>query len=100
MCGTPAFTRLVIDKLRTTFQVSEESKDKMMLVGQLIGWIDKTKPGGYIKVSQDIRIEELEAMVFDRTQKDQEKAADKQHTQYRSVLGQTNWLQSRTQFHS
>ena len=63
-------------------------------------WIDKDKPSGYILVDQNVKVEELESVLFDHSLKDDVVCTPDLHTQYRSVLGQINWLQSRTQYQS
>ena len=44
-------------------------------------------------------IDELQEITFDKYLKDDTPLTPQMHTAYRSVLGQINWLQSRTQFH-
>jgi hypothetical protein len=54
----------------------------------------------YIRVDQHLAIEELEEIKFDKSLKDDVGVTPSMHTEYRSVLGQINWLQSRTQYHA
>ena len=51
-------------------------------------------------MDQHKKIEELSEIVFDRSLNDLTECSPDLHRQYRSVLGQINWLQSRTQFQS
>ena len=64
-----------------------------MFVGQRIRWAD-----GHIMVDQQKCIEELHEIVVDAKLKDDDECTATKHTEYRSVLGMLNWLQSRTQF--
>ena len=50
------------------------------------------------KVDQERGIEELGEIDFDKKIPDTDYCQPSLHTQYRSVLGQVNWLQSRTQY--
>ena len=54
----------------------------------------------FIKVDQKLAVDDLNEVTFDRSLKDDVKCNPILHTEYRSVLGQLNWLQSRTQFQS
>jgi hypothetical protein len=82
-----------------------------MFVGQRVRWINsESNPKGrsktaqvvklYIKVDQNKQVEELSEITFDKSLKDQVECNPTLHTQYRSLLGQINWLQSRTQVQS
>jgi hypothetical protein len=48
-------------------------------------------------VDQHKCIEELSEIAFDKSLRDDQECHPSLHTQYRSLLGQINWLQSRTQ---
>eukprot|EP00971_Amphidinium_carterae_P271686 5391118-Amphidinium_carterae.1 len=51
-------------------------------------------------VHQDVAIEELnEGLIPKNVPPDGDRLNPEFHTEYRSVLGKLNWLQSRTQFH-
>ena len=52
-----------------------------------------------INVHQNVAIDELQEITFHKHLKDDTPLTPQMHTAYRSVLGQINWLQSRTQFH-
>ena len=82
-----------------------------MFVGQRIRWVGKdalasaTKTSAsadkrFIRVDQKVQIDELEEVKFDKSMKDNVECTPLLHTSYRSVLGQINWLQSRTQYQS
>ena len=92
-----------------------------MFVGQRIRWVGKgdasalqaspSAPAGkksvskpnkpaHICVDQKVAVDELEEVKFDKSLTDNVECDSILHTAYRSVLGQVNWLQSRTQFHS
>ena len=57
-----------------------------------------SQSGPCIKVSQGKAIEELEGIQVERNTKEDLHCTPAMHTRYRSLLGQINWLQSRTQF--
>ena len=59
------------------------------------------KPGRTLKISQEKATEELEEIPAERNTKEDLQctpAMHTMHTMYRSLLGQRNWLQSKTQF--
>ena len=80
-------------RLHKDFQVG------CLFVGQRIQWKQDDKHGWYINVHQNVAIDELQEITFDKYLKDDTPLTPQMHTAYRSVLGQINWLQSRTQFH-
>ena len=84
--------------LRKDFQVGSEDTNDCEFVGQRVRWYDKGKPGAYIRVDQEKKIEELSEIVFNKSTADDIACTPDLHRQYRSVLGQINWLQSRTQY--
>ena len=111
MAGDSFFHERVLGGLRKDFQVGSEDTNDIMFVGQRIRWIGKdasasaTKTSAsadkrYIRVDQKVQIDELEEVKFDKSMKDNVECTPLLHTSYRSVLGQINWLQSRTQFQS
>ena len=70
----------------------------MAFTGQRIRWTQDPQTGPYIEVSQEKAIEELEEILVERNMKEDLQRTPAMHTMYRSLLGQINWLQSRTQF--
>ena len=54
--------------------------------------------GPCMEVSQQKAIDELEEIPVERNTKEDLHCTPAVHTRYRSLLGQTNWLQSRTQY--
>ena len=66
--------------------------------GQRILWTQNPHTGPYIAVSQEKAIEELEEIPVERNTKEDPHCTPAMNTRYRSLLGQRNWLQSRTQF--
>ena len=89
----------IMGRLRKDFQVGSEDKNDCLFVGQRIQWKQDDKHGWYINVHQNVAIDELQEITFDKYLKDDTPLTPQMHTAYRSVLGQINWLQSRTQFH-
>ena len=65
--------------------------------GQRIRWTQDSPNGSYIEVSQDKTIDELDEIPVERNTKEDLHGTPSMHTMYRSLLGQINWLQSRTQ---
>ena len=121
MSGNDYFQKQVMASIRRDFQVGSEDKNDIMFVGQRIRWVGKgdasalqaspSAPAGkksvskpnkpaHICVDQKVAVDELEEVKFDKSLKDNVECDSILHTAYRSVLGQVNWLQSRTQFHS
>ena len=68
-------------------------------MGQRIHWKHDDKRGGYINVHQNVAIDELQGINFDKNMTDDTPLTPQTHTAHRSVLGQMSWSQSQTQFH-
>ena len=101
MAGTPYFVKHVVDGLRKDFKVGSEDKNDVLFVGQRIRWVDKDKPSTkHIRVDQERKVEELSEIKIDSSLRETLTCTPDLHTQFRSVLGQVNWLQSRTQYQS
>jgi len=83
----------VLERIRKDFQVGSEDIDEIVFTGQRIRW-----KGSTLVVDQDKAIEELSELQFDKSLKDEVACNPALHTEYRSLLGSLNWLQSRTQF--
>ena len=98
MCGSPQFKKLVIGGLKKDFQVGSEDINDCMFVGSRVQWKNRGLKDAHIVVEQERKVEELESITFDSTLKEDSLCSFDLHRQYRSVLGQINWLQSRTQF--
>ena len=79
------------------FKSVQKIRMMLLFVSQRLRWYEDKKNGPYIDVAQTVAIEELSEIKFDKSLKDE--VHPSMHTAYRSVLGQINWLQSRTQFH-
>jgi len=101
MVGDTEFENTVIAHLKSKFQIGSEDRNDVTFVGQRIQWKGKPgSPGSYIKVDQKVAIDELREVNFDKYLTDNVLCTPALHTEYRSVLGMINWLQSRTQYHS
>ncbi len=100
LCGTAQFTKKVLDALRRDFKVGSEDKNDLLFVGQRLRWIDKGTSNAHIEVDQEAKIEELSEIVVNTSLRDDVSCDPQMHKQCRSLLGQINWLQSRTQFQS
>ena len=88
-----------MSSLRKNFAVGSEGKNDIMFVGQPIKWKTHDKYGPYICVDQKLAVDAVEEVKIDKSLKDNIQCNPQIHTAYRSVLGQLNWLQSRTQVH-
>ena len=93
--GSKKFWDEVVGKLKKDYQVGFEDKGDVMFTGQRI-----RKQGIPIVMDQDKGIEELAEIQLDKTLTDDMTCPPSLHTEYRSVLGALNWLQSRTQYAS
>ena len=100
MAGDDTFLKVVIESIKKEFAVGSEDTNDIMFVGQRLVWKDATaSTPAHISVNQNLAVEALEEIVFDKKLKNEQPCTPQQHTAYRSVLGQINWLQSRTQVH-
>ena len=88
--------------VRSQFKIDHEDVNDLMFTGQRVKRIidEKTKKKSHIVVEQSLCISELAEVVIPKGLKDEDKCDKDLHTAYRSLLGSTNWLQSRTQFQS
>ena len=86
--------------MRKHFSIGHEDVNDIMFTGQRVAWVfdDKTKKKKYIGVTQRLNAEELEEISIPRGSSDSEGCSKEMHTAFRSLLGSTNCLQSRTQF--
>ena len=90
-----------IEDLKSKFEIGSEDINDVTFVGQRIQWKGKPgSPGSYIEVDQKVAIDELREVNFEKHLADNVLCSPALHTEYRSVLGMVNWLQSRTQYHS
>ena len=87
----------VLTRLGKDFQVGSQGWNDVVFTGLRIRWTQVSQNGPYIEVSQNKAVDELEDPVERKTKEDL-RCTTSMHTMYRSLLGQTNWLQSRTQF--
>ena len=99
MAGSPEFEKRVLSRIRKDFNVGSEDKNDIMFVGQRIKWKKHEKHGDFISCDQKLAVDQLEEIKVDKQMKDNVPCSPSMHTAYRSVLGQLNWLQSRTQCH-
>ena len=86
-------------------QTKEKSSKLVQKIGTMLPLQDRDfvghkilQNGSYIEVSQDKAIDECEEIPVERNTKEDLHCTPSVHTMYRSLLGQINWLQSRTQF--
>ena len=95
VAGTKTFLDHVTRGIEKDFQIGSRNKNELVYTSQHIKWQDD-----HINMDQEVKSEELEEIIFDKKLQDNVKCNVDLHTQYRSVLGKTNWLQARTQFQS
>ena len=98
--GSQVFKDQVLLKLKKDFQVGLEDINDVLFVGQRIRWLNKGTKDAVLQVDQERNMEELTEVVFDSSLRDDIICTRELHTSYRNVLGQINWLQSRTQWKS
>ena len=91
--GTDDFLSSFAESLKKSFQIGSLDENDVMFCGQRI-----IKQGATVMVHQDLCIEDLHEALIPKG-KDSDALVGADLTEYRSVLGKLNWLQSRTQFH-
>ena len=91
--GTSDFLSSFAESLKKSFQIGSLDENDVMFCGQRI-----IKQGATVMVHQDLCIEDLHEALIPKG-KDSDALVGADLTEYRSVLGKLNWLQSRTQFH-
>ena len=89
----------VLARLRKHFHVGSEDWNDVTFTGERIRWTTDPQSGSCIEVGPQKR----PPMKWRRSQQNETRKDDlhctpAMHTRYRSLLGQINWLQSRTQF--
>jgi len=104
MTGCKRFLDLITGSLKRDFQIGSEDTNDIMFCGQRVRWVNKGKPGAYICVDQDLKVEELEEIKVPEDIKSKGTAESVYvvgtdlHSAFRSLLGKINWLQNRTRF--
>ena len=88
----------VLDRLRKDFHVGSEDWNDVTFTRQRIRWTKDPQTGPYFEVSQAKAFEGLEEISVGRKTEENPHCTSAIQTRYRSLLGQINWLQSRTQF--
>ena len=96
--GGTEMEQRVLARLRKDFQVGSGDWNDVLFTGRRSRWMKDPQSGSYIAVGQEKAIEELEEIPVERNTKEDLHCTPAMHTRYRSLLGQINWLQSRTQF--
>ena len=91
--GTDDFLSSFAESLKKSFQIGSLDENDVMFCGQRI-----IKQGATVTVHQDLYMEDLHEALIPKG-KDSDALVGADLTEYRSVLGKLNWLQSRTQFH-
>ena len=88
----------VLSRLRKDLLFGQEDWNDVTFTRQRIRWTADPQSGSRIEVSQQKAIDELEEIPVERNTREDLHCTPAIKTRYRSLLGQINWLQSRTQF--
>ena len=88
----------VLARLRKDFQVGSEDWNDVLFTGQRIRWMKDPQSGPSFEVSEERAIAEFEESPVEKNTKEDLHCTPTMHTRDRCLLGQINWLQSRTQF--
>ena len=92
---TKCFEKTIIESLKKDLAVSSEDTTDIMFVGHRLAWKDGTaSTPARISVNQNLAVEAAEEITFDKKLNNDQPFTPQQHTAYRSVLGQINWLQN------
>ena len=70
----------------------------MTFTGQRIRWTTDPQSGSCIETGPQKAIDELKEIPVERSTSEDLQCTRAMHAMYRSLLGQINWLQGRTQF--
>ena len=92
--GNPEFKTHIVQKIKDNFKVGHEDRNDVEFTGQRI-----TRVNDRVEVNMQKCIDDLHEIEFNKGLADSVACTSSLHTEYRSVLGMINWLQSRTQFH-
>ena len=88
----------VLARLRKDFHIGSEDWNDVLFTGHRLRWTQDLKTGPHIEVSQEKGHEELDEVPVERSTREDLSCTPARHTMYRSLLGQIDWLQSRTHF--
>ena len=66
MAGNSEFLALVVESLRTDFQVGSEDENDITFVWQRIRWMQDNTGNSYIRVDQELCVDEIDEMIFDK----------------------------------
>ena len=98
--GDKQFLATLRASIERIFDIGSEDTNNIEFVGQRIRWIKKPGSRPFICIVQTKAIESLSEIGFDKSLRDDMVCGSSLHNLFRSVLGQINWIQSRTQFHA
>ena len=81
MSGSSYFHKKVADSLRKEFQVGSEDLNDVMFVGQRVKWLDRQDgKKRHIRVDQEVKVEEMSEIQFDKSLKDDVACTKDLHT--------------------
>ena len=89
----------VLNRLRKDSQADSEEWNDAVFAGQRVRWTQDSQNGPHIEVSQNKTIDELEEIPVEQNTKEDVHCTRSMHAMCRSLLGQINGLQRKTQFH-
>ena len=92
--GNKIFLDWFTTELKKHFKFGSLEWDDVVFCGQRV-----VRRGNVITVNQQVAIDDLHEALIPKGAKDESALDREYHTEYRSILGKLNWLQSRTQFH-
>jgi hypothetical protein len=88
----------IIGAIRKEYTIGHEDTNDIEFTGQRVVWKKEGGKKQFIRVSQEKSIETLLEVEIPKGLDDNADLDKSLHTEYRSLLGSINWIQSRTQY--
>ena len=89
----------LLSLIREDYTIGSEDKNDIEFTGQRIMWVNNEKgQNNFIRVHQQKAIDLLFEAKIPKGLNDSDKLDPHLHTEFRSILGSINWIQSRTQY--
>ena len=89
---------LIVGMIKKEYTVGHEDVNDLGFTGQRVVWHKLNGKKQFIRLSQEKSIETLLEVEIPKGLGDDTLLDKRLHTEYRSLLGSINWIQSRTQF--
>ena len=96
--GNQADVSYLLTLIRKEYTIGSEDKNDIEFTGQRISWVSDKDKKQYIRVHQQKAIDLLFEAKIPKGLSDEDKLEPYLHTEFRSILGSINWIQSRTQY--